>query len=704
MSDKLKIIFIFLLLSPLFAQVQVTHGPIVGAVTSQSARFVVRTGTTAEIMMELSTDSLFTHSISSPPVTSEAVRDFFVQLDVQGLQEDTRYYYRVVLNGVPQPLAGSFFTFPLEGTPTTFTFAFGACQQAAQDPNSMIGRVFPLIARDRPRFFLQLGDWTYPDTTDTQSQPTNYFNTVFSRIQENYRSKYDPGYPMSELFRVAPIGYVYDDHDYSNNDSDMSFPARENSIRGYLEMFPHYPLANPDHGLWHKFTFANADFFFLDTRTQRHPNALAFKKLTDGKLKFEPGPEHLILQADPSISGELQMDWLIRELQNSTATWKFICTSVPFNPANRALLEFILLFQGTEFDPFPTPFGPISAAGLALGISDSWNGFPASAQRLVRAVHDANIENVIVLSGDSHTAAIDDGSNALFPEVMAGGLDRTNSRLVAFAELLGIKLWNPGGQSFKNNNFNSHYGRITVFGEDSVRMEIIDEFGQLIIRYNLKAGHRVSTVALTHVAEGRDFRGVGVGSSASFALLLINTGVDTVWVTDIKSSTPQFSVSPTSFTIPPGERRDATITFQPDSLGVFHATITIESNDPQSPFHLEIQGRGIQPTLVEDHTDTTPEKFTLEQNFPNPFNATTRIFYKLAKDAQVTLRIYNIRGQVVKKFIFSKQKAGRYFVNWDSRDYAGRQVASGVYFYQLLVKPNTAPDTFAQTKKMLLIR
>ncbi|MFQ5674985.1 MAG: alkaline phosphatase D family protein [bacterium] len=690
-------LLIFVPASEILAQT-ITHGPIIGAVTSAAARIAVRVDAPAEVKFELDTQTSFASSFFTTSKTAAAEQDFFVVLDVDGLSPDTRYYYRAVLNNTPSQTVNEFQTFPVEGQRSTFTFAFGACQQNFQDPNSNIGRVFPLIAQDRPRFFLELGDWTYPDTTDDGSNPQDYFNIDFSRVQSNYRTKYDPTYPMSEIFKIMPIDYVYDDHDYSNDNSDRTFPARENSLRGYQEMFPHYPLANKNNGLWHKFTFGNADFFVLDTRTQRSPNITPFKQDSNGRFFYEKTPGHLILDSDPTISGQLQMDWLIQELQASTADWKFVCTTVTFNPSVRALVELALFFQGSSLENFIRQFGFSSLADVAISLADSWNGFANSVERLVKAVNENNIDNVIVLSGDTHTAAIDDGANAIFPEIMAGALDRTNSRLVALGQLFGVDIWNQGGQTLSSGNFNSHYGRITVFAQDSVRLELIDEFGQLITSYTHQAGRVASRVALTVAVERLDFGEVAVGDSATSTLLLINTGADTVFINNISSSVPEFIPSLTNLSIPPGVRNDVVVAFAPQTGRVFQGEITIGSNDPDGPLVLSVRGSGTPPTSV-DQAPAVPNHFALNQNYPNPFNPATRITYELASESRVDLRIYNQLGQEVKALVnFQKQLAGSHSAQWNGKDNQGRLVGSGVYFYRLNA------GAFTESRKMLLLR
>ena len=82
-----------------------------------------------------------------------------------------------------------------------------------------------------------------------------------------------------------------------------------------------------------------------------------------------------------------------------------------------------------------------------------------------------------------------------------------------------------------------------------------------------------------------------------------------------------------------------------------------------------------------------PLKFALLQNYPNPFNPETWIPYELATDAIVTIRIYDVKGQLVRQLDFGDQKAGSYFdkgkAYWDGRNKTGETVGSGIYFYEM---------------------
>jgi len=506
----------------------ITHGPFVGGVTSTSAKFYVRTTDSANVNVQLSRTTDFAPFIAGVPTQTAPERDSSAIIQATGLAPETKYYYRITVNGTPRGEVRSFMTFPAPGTVEPFTFTFGSCQQSGpqrffSDP--VYGRVYDQMVRDNPRFFLQIGDWTYPDTTgpvfpigNTRLQFTLDYATDYDTVLLSYRAKYDTSYQMQKLLRVAPVDYIYDDHDFgwNNSDGQSATPQqRQNSIRGYGELFPGYPHPNPNDGIWHKFTFGNADFFMLDLRSCRDKNAQAFDRvffdppnnymqlvlmllgLDSCKPRFSPQPGHSILSGF-TTTGEDQRTWLLRELKNSTARWKFLTCTVPFNKAYERVIDTscAIYAKGTKFIDDPVN-GQIPVLAAAIEVSDKWAGFPKDIDTVLSTIRQNNIKNVIVLSGDIHTAGIDDGANAGLPEICAGGLDMENSKTILLLERFGIWAWDKGAQDSITKNFYKAYGRVQVFGNDSVRLSVVDEFGALVTSYTVK-----DSMGVTQVAEG----------------------------------------------------------------------------------------------------------------------------------------------------------------------------------------------------------
>ena len=109
-------------------------------------------------------------------------------------------------------------------------------------------------------------------------------------------------------------------------------------------------------------------------------------------------------------------------------------------------------------------------------------------------------------------------------------------------------------------------------------------------------------------------------------------------------------------------------------------------------------------------TVLTPKETALLANYPNPFNPETWIPYQLSKPADVTLMIYAINGQVVRRLELGHQPAGMYqtrsrAVYWDGRNAFGESVASGIYFYTLSTestRDSVTVGNFTATRKMLI--
>ena len=91
----------------------------------------------------------------------------------------------------------------------------------------------------------------------------------------------------------------------------------------------------------------------------------------------------------------------------------------------------------------------------------------------------------------------------------------------------------------------------------------------------------------------------------------------------------------------------------------------------------------IPVTAVESASPSLPEQTALLANFPNPFNSSTWISYRLADPGPVRLTIYNALGQPVRTLVDQFHVAGEYRVSWDARDRQGSAVAAGVYITRL---------------------
>ena len=91
-------------------------------------------------------------------------------------------------------------------------------------------------------------------------------------------------------------------------------------------------------------------------------------------------------------------------------------------------------------------------------------------------------------------------------------------------------------------------------------------------------------------------------------------------------------------------------------------------------------------------------EYRLDANYPNPFNPETTIPYTIKDKGYISLTIYNMVGQEIRRLVDDTQPTGNYTVMWDGTDARGLQVSGGVYLYRLKV------NGYVETKKMLLVK
>jgi hypothetical protein len=141
------------------------------------------------------------------------------------------------------------------------------------------------------------------------------------------------------------------------------------------------------------------------------------------------------------------------------------------------------------------------------------------------------------------------------------------------------------------------------------------------------------------------------------------------------------------------------ISFYQNNPMIFFSGIAI--GPYQYPWRLWVDALHFTGVGEEEDAVLRGTGFSLSHNYPNPFNPVTSIQYTVHSrqtPIPTTLKIYNIRGQLVRTLVDEPKGPGTYQVIWDGRSDQGKAVASGVYLYRLQV------GDFSQTKKMVLIK
>ena len=340
--------------SAAFGQAQFIGGVWSGNVTPTSATVVVRLDQAAvRVRLQVSEKESLSPAIFSAIATTDASSGNTVKLTVQGLLPNTDYYYGIEVTGALRSDAvsrGRFHTFPLGRA--SFRVAFSSSSDFRQADQSAYDAI--IAERPLPLLFICTGDLHAIDTNSIDRDP--------------YRKNYDGVLSHASegpLFRAMPMAYMWNAHDYCGEGTDGSATGRATATAVYRERVPHYPLAAAGSTLAQAFTIGRVRFILTDLRSAA--SAATLKE-----------------SASKSRMGAAQKTWFKQELINARDSgFPAIVWVCP--------------------DPWIMP--------ARVG-DDSWAGYATERTDIANFIRDNHVTNVILLSGDMHALAFDDGSHA----------------------------------------------------------------------------------------------------------------------------------------------------------------------------------------------------------------------------------------------------------------------------------------------------
>ncbi|MEP7117832.1 MAG: alkaline phosphatase D family protein, partial [Acidobacteriota bacterium] len=263
--------------------------------------------------------------------------------------------------------------------PFSFTAAFASCAGGTRlVPISHVSNsgVFAAIAAIDPHVFIHMGDFHYYNLTGA-ARPLDPLMGRFRRALDRVLSQEQ----QALLYRRTPIVYMWDDHDYGQNDSDGNSPTRDAARAYYATDVPHYPLPLGDHAdgpITQTFDIGRVRFVVTDSRSERKPG-------------------------ERTMLGTAQFKWLIDEL-------------------GRAASDHVPLLVWVNPVPWITRDGD----------GDGWGMFAAERRAIGERIATLGIGNrLLMMSGDAHMLAFDDGRNnphGGFVVAQAAPLDRFLNR------------------------------------------------------------------------------------------------------------------------------------------------------------------------------------------------------------------------------------------------------------------------------------
>ncbi len=332
-----------------------------------------------EVKWKLSSDSLQNNILQLGTIKTDSLKDYTVKVLASNLKPNTYYWY----------------SFEYEGNESIIGRT-KTLSENTNDPINLIGiscnayeggyfNAFKVIGERKEKIdaVVHLGDYIYESfipkyikKADRVPLPKKELITL-----EDYRIRYAQ-YHLDSNLRLAhqmhPFINIWDDHEISNDsykdgagghnpNKDGSYQERKsNAKQAFYEWLP----IRDGKKHYRSFNFGNtAELFMLDGRLE-------------GRTKQEKPSDSLYNSDNRAILGAKQMNWLIDGMAKSTSTWKIIGNPVLFSEFN---------------------FSPV-LPDIDKREIDSWVGYPFERTKLISEIDNHAINNLIFLSGDTHSS------------------------------------------------------------------------------------------------------------------------------------------------------------------------------------------------------------------------------------------------------------------------------------------------------------
>ncbi len=377
MKKGIRLILFLLLVfitGQLYAQIvyPLVSGPVLGPVELRTATILLEVKPfVKKVSIQFSAVSLDSTQAADPGLVTGIERykgilgkEFNpIKIQIGGLKMNTTYNYKIYADGkeVNLKYKTQFTTRDLwqhRKSAPDFSFLTGSCayfnETVYDRPGKPYGgdpKIFETMANTPASLMIWLGDnWYYREVD------------YYDKWGLYYRPSRDRSLPELQKFWASMSQYaIWDDHDYGPNDSDKTYPFKEETRKVFMDYWANPSYGQEAKGIYTKFSYSDADFFLLDDRWFRCNDGL--RDSIDGK----PNPTK-------KMWGDEQMEWLKNSLKGSYATFKFIVNgSQVLNP---------------------------------LSPYDCVRHYPVEYKELVDFIAAEKIQSILFISGDRHTSEV----------------------------------------------------------------------------------------------------------------------------------------------------------------------------------------------------------------------------------------------------------------------------------------------------------
>ncbi len=390
-------------------------------------------GTALGVEWEVATDAEFKSIAKWGMEMARPANDMTVKVDVTGLEPGQWYFYRFKYGGTVSPV-GRTRTLP-EGDVPQARFAIVSCCNYQHGYFNVYDHITHAQTEGHGEFdaLLHLGDYFYEysqdDTTDAMKEAGRFHDPAHEIVSlEDYRRRHalyrtDPN--LQAVTAQMPMISIWDDHESSNDaykdgaqnhqpDEGDWARRKEYAMRAYYEWMPvRDPAQNRGREfLFRKFEWGNLlTLAAIETRLLARSVSFEFDTYYDELFEEESlqrVKEEKWLDPSRELMGSLQIDWLAKAFGQSKKdgkTWRLLANQVLMA---RMVTPDITPYISEDSVPEDSPYRDLIIRNMRMSplslpiYPDSWDGYPAERERLYKALTDAGVEDMIVVTGDAH--------------------------------------------------------------------------------------------------------------------------------------------------------------------------------------------------------------------------------------------------------------------------------------------------------------
>lgn len=462
----------------------------------------------------IATDPAMRRECGGGRFATDVRSDFTVKVDAAGLEPGRTYYYQFASGGLRSPV-GRTRTLPRRRA-DALRIAFASCSNF---PYGYFNAYARIAARHDLDFVMHLGDYLYEYAAGQYSSPnaqvaaaravspTDEIVTLLDYRLRHALYRTDPD--LQAAHRQHPFICVWDDHESANDawkygaenhDPDQGegewTVRRRNAVRAYNEWMPVRDRGRFDARLWRRFRAGDLlDVLMLDTRLHGRDLQAAFK----GGVPALPVNDPTIVDPSRTLLGFDQEAWLYEQLIESKQR----------GTAWRLLGQQVMMAQLSP------------SFGTSILNPDQWDGYAPARERLFAALRDNAIDNVVVTSGDIHSAWCND----LTSNPWSAGYDGTNGTGVVAVEFVTPAVSSPGpipdppvavAQAAQLRAASPHMKYIDLYRRGYVLLDVTHERvqGEVYHVPTVDSGVDGETLSAVYVNEaGRNFLQPGTDAS-----------------------------------------------------------------------------------------------------------------------------------------------------------------------------------------------